>query len=250
MFENLTVTDVIEVFTVFSPKGRAEKRENRTTFGLTFCIDGQITYTHKGQKVVSDQSHAVILPQGQSYTLRGDKTGSFPVINFKCQSPLCDTPVAIPIEDNSSYLRNYEKLRSLLLFDGNRFEALSVFYHILYRLSTQNLPCRTVLPAIKHIKSAYKDPDLTVSELASLCNISEAYFRRVFAKNYGMSPKEFLIDIRINKAKQLLAEGALKINTVAAECGFSNQYHFCRTFKEKTGQTPTEYMKLNRIYKI
>jgi AraC-like DNA-binding protein len=40
------------------------------------------------------------------------------------------------------------------------------------------------------------------------------------------------------------------IGAVAGLCGFSNQFHFCRLFKEKTGLTPTEYMKQNRIYKI
>lgn len=46
------------------------------------------------------------------------------------------------------------------------------------------------------------------------------------------------------------SEGVLKINAVSERCGFTNQYHFCRVFKEKTGLTPTEYMNKHRIYKI
>ncbi|MGN0556693.1 MAG: helix-turn-helix domain-containing protein [Acutalibacteraceae bacterium] len=56
--------------------------------------------------------------------------------------------------------------------------------------------------------------------------------------------------MRINKAKQLLSDGFLKVATVAERCSFSNQYHFCRLFNEKTGVTPTEYMKRNRIFEI
>ncbi|MBR3994676.1 MAG: helix-turn-helix transcriptional regulator [Clostridia bacterium] len=56
--------------------------------------------------------------------------------------------------------------------------------------------------------------------------------------------------MRIQKAKFLLANGVLTITAISEECGFSSLYHFCRIFKEKTGFTPSEYSKNNRIYKI
>ena len=250
MLGNITITDIKEMFTVFSPKGRLEKIENRKSFGLSFCIDGQITYTHNGNKIISDKNHAIILPEGQTYTLYGDKTGSFPVINFTCADFLCDTVISLPVQNTEAYIKDFEKLRSLSFFDGNRAEIMSIFYHIIHRLSEQSPSCNVIMPAIKYLESNYQDPNLTNAELAKQCRISEVYFRRIFTSCYNMTPRQFLIDIRINKAKQLLSEGALKINAVAIKCGFSNQYHFCRVFKEKTGLTPTEYMNKNRIYKI
>ena len=250
MFSNITITDIKETFTVFSHKGRFEKIENRKSFGLSFCIDGQITYTHNGNKIISDKNHTVILPKGQTYTLHGDKTGSFPVINFTCADALCNTVISLPVQNIEAYIKDFEKLRSLSLFDGNRMEMMSIFYHILHRLSAQSSSCKVIMPAIKYLESNYQNPNLANAELAEQCKISEVYFRRIFTSWYNMTPRQFLIDIRINKAKQLLSEGALKINAVAVKCGFSNQYHFCRVFKEKTGLTPTEYMKQNRIYKI
>ena len=250
MLGNITITDIKDIFTVFSPKGRFAKIENRKSFGLSFCTDGQITYTHNGKKIISDKNHAVILPKGQTYTLHGDKTGSFPVINFTCADALCNTVISLPVQNIEAYIKDFEKLRSLSLFDGNRAEMMSIFYHILHSLSAQSSSCNIIMPAIKYLENNYQNPNLTNAELALKCNISEVYFRRIFTKHYNMTPKQFLIDIRINKSKQLLSEGALKINAVAVKCGFSNQYHFCRVFKEKTGLTPTEYMNKNRIYKI
>ena len=74
MLSNITITDIKETFTVFSPKGRFEKIQNRKAYALSFCDKGQITYTHNGNEIISDKNHAIILPQGQSYTLFGDKT--------------------------------------------------------------------------------------------------------------------------------------------------------------------------------
>lgn len=250
MLNEIIITDITDIFTVFSPKGRAAKIQNRDSYALSFCEEGQITYTHNGNKFISDKDHAVILPQGQSYSIYGDKTGSFPVINFTCADILCDTVISLPIDNSKSYMKDFNRLQSLSLFGENRTEMMSIFYHMLHRLSSQNSSCQVILPAIKYLENNYQNPNLTNKKLAEQCKLSEVYFRRVFTNYYNMSPKQFLIDIRINKAKQLLSEGAMKINVIASNCGFSNQYHFCRIFKEKTGLTPTEYMKQNTIYKI
>ena len=98
----IVVTDIIDVRTVFSPKGRYAKINNRKCYSLSFCNEGQITYTHNKKIYVSDPHHAIILPKGQGYTIRGDKSGVFPVINFECFDFLCDTMILfIKIYNNS-----------------------------------------------------------------------------------------------------------------------------------------------------
>ena len=51
MLNQMTVLDVKQIFTVFSPAGRRETIENRRTYGLSFCQEGQITYLHQGKQV-------------------------------------------------------------------------------------------------------------------------------------------------------------------------------------------------------
>lgn len=246
----ITVTDIKGLFTVSSPKGRNEVIKNRNSYGLSFCSAGMITYEMNGKQAVSDGCHAVILPKGQNYSLYGNKSGIFPVINFDCKEFLCDEVISLPILRSDTYIKDFEKMKALSLFEENRAEIMSVFYSILHRLSLESTVRNVIIPAIKYIESNYKNPKLSNAELAEKCNISEVYFRRVFAESYKTTPKQFVVDIRINKAKQLLSDGLLKVGSVAEQCGFSNQYHFCRLFKEKTGVTPTEYMKQNRTYKI
>ena len=250
IINKITVTDIKELFTVSSPKGRNETIKNRKSYGLSFCTEGKITYEIGGKQAVSDECHAVILPKGRSYSLYGNKSGIFPVINFDCKDFLCDEVISLPIQSSDTYIKDFEKMKALSLFEENRAKMMSVFYGILHRLSSESSVRNVILPAINHIERNYQNPKLSNSVLAEKCNISEVYFRKIFTETYKTTPKQFIVDIRINKAKQLLSDGFLNIGAVAEKCGFSNQYHFCRLFKEKTGFTPTEYMEQNRIYKI
>lgn len=245
-FENVTVTKIKELFTVFSPKGRQETIRRRASFGLSFCTEGRIVYTCGGEDTLSDEHHAVLLPKGQSYTLRGEKTGKFPVINFDAVNLPCDRVLSFPIQNAAAYCKDFEKMKALSLFEGNRALLMSIFYAILHRLFTEGSEKNRLFPALRYLEKHLGDPALSNSVLAKQCNISEVYFRKSFQKAYGVTPRQYLIDARIGMAKQLLEEGVSKVGAIAEQCGFPNPYHFCRTFKERTGFTPTEYGKQNR----
>ena len=201
---------------------------------------------------MSDPHHAIILPKGQSYTIRGDKSGVFPVINFECFDFLCDTMILLPIENIDFVMKDFAQMKNLFLFERNRSKVMSLFYNIIHSFSESSavLGNNILIPAIKYLENNYSLPTLTNKILADQCNISEVYFRKLFSEQYGITPRQYIIDIRINNAKQLLTDGIFKINAVSEKCGFSNPYHFSRLFKEKTGLTPTEYLQQNRKFKI
>lgn len=247
----ITVTDITDIITFSSEKGRFKEINKREHYGLSFCTEGQITYTHNGKKYISDKSHAIILPKNQDYTLYGDKKGFFPVINFECTDFLCDEMLIFPVLNPDSYIKDYERMKALSIFKNNRTKIISIFYSIIHRLtSSVDTDSGILSPALKYLEDNYNDANITNALLSQKCDISEVYFRKLFLSRFKTTPKQYIIDIRIDRAKQLLTDGMLKINVIAENCGFSNPYHFCRVFKEKTGLTPTEYMKQNRMYKI
>ncbi len=250
--QKIVVTDIIDVLTIYSPKGRTEKMNNRKCYGLSFCAEGKITYTHNSKNYVSDPHHAIILPKNQSYTIRGDNSGVFSLINFECANFLCDTMIVLPIEHIDFIMRDFVQMKNLFLFEKNRAKVMSLFYNMIQSLSeTADVSGNSILrPAIKYLENNYLLPELTNKMLADQCNISEVYFRKLFTRQYGITPRQYIIDIRIHKAKQLLTDGIFKVNAVSEKCGFSNPYHFSRIFKEKTGLTPTEYLQQNRSFKI
>ena len=244
ILEKIVVNDVQNVVMIRSAGGQNSEVRRRATWGLSFCLEGKITYIHKGREYVSDREHAVLLPQGETYTVRRDESGRFPLINFTCDSLLCSTHTLIPVHDLTSYVRDFEQMLELSVSGENRLQIMSLFYRILHRLAARQVPT-VLLPAIRYVEEHYQDPLLGNTELAMACKISEVYLRKLFRRHLQTTPKQYVIDLRITRAKQLLSEGSLKIAAVSEQCGFANPYHFCRTFKKLTGQTPTEYLRSN-----
>jgi len=70
--------------------------------------------------------------------------------------------------------------------------------------------------------------------------ISHTSFRRHFKSQMGLAPIQYLLDLRIRKATQLLRQTTLPVNTIAYECGFENPLYFSRIFKKRTGKAPTQ----------
>lgn len=249
VLNNLVISNIDRVFSVNVTNGKHSTVSSRSTFGLSFCTEGKIVYTHKGKQHIEDKDHAVLLPMGENYVLLGEESGNFPVINFSCEGLPFDSVISFPIENSERFINDYERMLILISYEGNRMKLISILYDILYKMLIPPT-LNTLAPALKYIEKNYYDPRLDNATLAEQCRISEVYFRKLFTEQYKVSPKQFIIDIRISKAKQLLSEGDMKIVAVSEACGFSNPYHFCRTFKSHVGMTPTEYMMDNRTLNI
>lgn len=82
---------------------------------------------------------------------------------------------------------------------------------------------------------------LTIKSLAQMVTMSESNFIRLFKKETGLSPMDFLIKLRIEKAKKLLRAGSLNITEVSLQCGFSSTSHFSTSFTKHTGVKPSEF---------
>ena len=101
-----------------------------------------------------------------------------------------------------------------------------------------------IAPAIQEINRSFTENELSISKLAALCGISEVYFRRLFLNAFGVSPKEYIIQKRIEYAKTLLSSEAFSVSEVAALCGYAEPCHFSREFSKRVGMSPTQYGKL------
>ncbi|MBO5746964.1 MAG: helix-turn-helix transcriptional regulator [Clostridia bacterium] len=251
LFENIVITEVEKPATVFLPKGITNHVDARPTYGVSFCLSGQVTYVSNGQNFTLDKNCAVILPQGAEYTLRCQKEGQFPVINFKAENFKCDSFITVPLDSPEIYINNYEKLSDYFLYDHKSLKIFSLFYSMLDMLKRSLSHTETPLyPVVSYLEKNISDNEITNEFLAQKLGISEVYLRKLFHEHYGVSPKQYIIDMRIQKARQLLENGTLTITEISEQCGISSLYHFCRLFKAKVGLTPSDYRKNNMLFKI
>ena len=105
-------------------------------------------------------------------------------------------------------------------------------------------PVRNALieQAIEYFHKEYKN-DISIEDYACKCNLSCCWFIRSFKSYTGSTPLQYLTDIRLNKAKELLKNNTFNISETAAFVGYTNPLYFSRLFKKYTNMTPTEYQK-------
>ncbi len=96
-----------------------------------------------------------------------------------------------------------------------------------------------VQQAIDYIHT-HLDRDLSLAELASVVNISPTYFASLFKCATGISPHQYVIGQRVERAKLMLSKTDLAIADIALQVGFSSQSHLTQQFKRLTGMTPKQ----------
>ena len=85
--------------------------------------------------------------------------------------------------------------------------------------------------------------ELSLEQLARQASLSPFYFSRLFKKETGYSPHEYVIQARVTAAKYFLQSARLSQKDICYSCGFSSESSFCTTFKKSTGLTPSQYRK-------
>ena len=88
----------------------------------------------------------------------------------------------------------------------------------------------------------FSDENLDREAVAAHVGLHPTYFGEVFKKETSVHYSEYLAELRIEKAKELLHTTQKNVAEIAYETGFSSQSYFCTVFKRKTGLTPKQYL--------
>jgi AraC family transcriptional regulator len=102
----------------------------------------------------------------------------------------------------------------------------------------------TISKIITYISMNY-NKDFTIDELAKMAGYSKSRFSHLFKEQVKMTPLEYLSEIRLSNACELLTGSKNPIGEVGRSCGFDDQLYFCRVFRKKYGMSPSEYRLRN-----
>jgi AraC family transcriptional regulator len=98
---------------------------------------------------------------------------------------------------------------------------------------------------VEYIRS-HLDRDLELAELAALMGYSSAQFLRVFRATFGVTPHQYLLDERVDCARQVMQQSDTNLAQLAQQLGFASHAHFSTAFKMRTGMTPSAFRRVCR----
>ena len=130
-----------------------------------------------------------------------------------------------------------EHLKNALL--AHLLQNYCTVEHLLKSIGT-GLPPYKLRQAIEYINDNL-DRKIQLNDVAKLVDISQYYFCRQFHESMGVSPYKYVIQQRINKAKNLIEHSKLSLADIAYECGFSSQSQMTQHFRKCVGVTPKVY---------
>jgi AraC-like DNA-binding protein len=99
------------------------------------------------------------------------------------------------------------------------------------------------LRRVTELALAKIEEDLSIEEMAECAGLSSGHFSQMFRQSTGESPHQFLLRLRVERAKEMLRSVDSRILDVAVACGFKTQQHFAHVFRRINGTSPTEYRR-------
>ena len=233
------------------PEGGAAFHTDRAYHGFVFnCSGAKEYYFDDGTVLHTRENQLFYLPQGSTYRVKSTVSGGCYALNFYAN--VSDRPFVMSFRNSDVILKIFRdaELAWRTQADFYHVTAIRAVYDLIFQVHRErqrayapSAQLALIAPAVEKIRREFAQNDLSVSSLASLCGISEAYFRRIFLNEFGTSPKEYMIGLRINYAKQLLESGDFTVTQAALLCGYAEPCHFSREFAKRVGVPPSEYKK-------
>ena len=172
-----------------------------------------------------------------------DRFGSFSV--FTRENRL------IRICNHIRMMRVIQRIINELNGRAEYFQNLVVLYYaelllLIYRHLDEIYVPMGANEALRHAIAfirAHVDEDIKVSDISANIGISERYLRKLFVDSLHIAPLEYLNQLRVNRAIELMKNSELTVKEVCFQCGFSSPQQFARIFKSHVGIVPSHFKK-------
>ncbi|MFP7296348.1 AraC family transcriptional regulator [Neobacillus niacini] len=206
---------------VFTPGMTYDKSSSSNPLEFYF-----IRFTHAGAFEKKEQWYFK-LPHEISFPLRG----VYSIKNSSGVALIFDEVHSLSKRRGSTFA-----IRQKLLFQ----ELLLTLIQDFHAQSISKDTRQVIEETIEYIGHHYHK-NITLTDLAKLAGLSKSHYSRLFKKNTGYSPIEYLTHLRIDRAKELLAHSDIKVKEVSQNVGYEDELYFSRIFKKLVGVSPTQF---------
>lgn len=222
----------------------------RPTATLIFKLSGESVYRFPDFSLRLSRGEALYIPKGMRYSYGkiSHEDSRYVLINF-----LADAAPQKPGKYRLDGVLDFEEFcqklcrQSLLDTPQEQYRTLALFYRALDGIceaeksaTDDDTALRRIGPAVAYLQEHIYDTGLRIAHLHSLCGMSDTYFRKLFIAHYSVSPKQYVLQLRLRRARDILAQGEYStVSQVAKQVGFEDPLYFSKQFRAAYGCAPT-----------
>ena len=242
--------ELLGIFKIKREKSEQKSTKARSYDSLSIRLKGSALFKTESNKIKAEPGGVLYIPKNEIYAQRTEGE-TILVIHFINYSFDKNSSIDILNVEDAEYVKNtvsemYDIWKQQA--PGFRYKCTALLYSLLYYLNiqAQNNYANTKLDkklqsAVNYIHENFRSQNISISSLAKSCAVSQTYFRKTFKEIYKSTPLEFIINLRLEYASQLLQSKLYTISEASEKSGFNDSKYFSRLFKKRYGISPAKY---------
>ncbi len=227
-----------------------QKALPRPYHALSFRIKGDNEFITANETIGAVTNDIVFVPKGVGFHQKAGDEKLY-CIHFLADGADADRIVKFSASNGVLFQNLFSTMYNRWVHKkpGYKMGVMSDFYKIISKIQSRQSTSH-LLPSsdnmhdiLEYIHEHFTEQDLSVSSLSENFSISESYFRKLFNKHFGVSPIQYINNLRVSYATELIGAQYYKINEIAEMSGFSDSKYFSTVIKQKCGKSPSELKK-------
>ena len=234
------------------------------TYDILFIYSGSVRVSCRGTQFRAGRGEALFLHMSKPFEIAQEEGAELEFFHLRSSGYLCMSyyPLITGEAEQGVFMKSLEvwegmldKILYYMRYPTNRnnllmMNVMTQLYAELYFCRYASMEDRNMvyshpqwfIDTIEMLEDRYAS-NIQISDIAAALDISQSYFYKIFKEYTGLSPYQYLTQIRLNHARTLLTTTAHQIKYISFVVGFDSVSHFIRHFKKLTGFTPAEYRK-------
>lgn len=235
------------------------ERINSSVYVFEFILSGQGTVEYNSTIFHPAAGDIYILHQGSEHVYYSDREDPWVKIWFNARGRLINQLIDAYELGSVNYIRGldlgilfnelYELLKSKKYSNEEKLSRAALIIHemiqqIYFWVNQSQFVNNGEAFKIKHFLDLHVEDDISLQDLAGYVFRSPVQVIRMFKKQFGRTPYDYLLEKRIQTAKLLLKNTNLLVKEIAYKLNFTDEHYFSNRFKEKTGMSPNKFRQM------
>ncbi|MBQ9805343.1 MAG: AraC family transcriptional regulator [Clostridia bacterium] len=207
---------------------------------FSYRVNGNGQFEIGGKRIVSSAGDILFLPANMPY--RVDYSGGDSIFVHLMQCNYTEAENLRP-ENKTPIEAMFQNLLEAWRTQRSVNHAKATVYDILDKIANaqkKSIGDSAFTSCLRYMEEHFCDPTLNIQSVCAKGFLSASSLQRAYERHFGISPKQYLTRLRMNRALELLSENELSVKEIAFSCGFTDEKYFSRAFKEKYGCPPSQ----------